>query len=261
MFFALSKIIWALISPVNFILLLFLLGFFLFFGFKKASYLFVLFGSFLFVFYSIVPIGGWSLYPLESYYERPKVPKNIDGILVLGGSVETALSDDLDTIALNESAERLTEALRLKKHYPQAKLVFSGGNGDILNSEGTEAEIVKHLFDDLGFKGKQFIYEDQSRNTYENVIFTMDLVKPKDDENWVLVTSAFHMPRSIGVAQKSGWTNIIPYPVDYRQGKKTGLIPQNFQFLYNINKLQIAMHEYIGILAYTASGKMTFPAR
>ena len=106
----------------------------------------------------------------------------------------------------------------------------------------------------MGFDTKRIIYEGQSRNTFENAEFSKKLVSPKNGEVWLLVTSASHMKRSVMIFNSSGW-DVVPYPAGYLTRGDYKLIP-NFYVLENMYKLQIAVREMIGIMAYTLTGKI-----
>ncbi len=141
------------------------------------------------------------------------ITEPVDGIIVLGGSVDQYLGQTRKQIILNNAAERLTSFVALARQFPKAKLVFTGGSGR-LDQTHKEADTAREFFTSMGLPQSRIIFEDRSRNTFENGIFTHRLVKPKASERWLLITSARHMPRSIGVFRQLGW-NTIPYPVDY----------------------------------------------
>lgn len=105
----------------------------------------------------------------------------------------------------------------LARRYPQARLVFTGGSGNLGGGSPSESEIVGRYADPMGLPRTRLILEDRSRNTRENAAFTADMVKPKPGERWLLVTSAWHMPRAIGCFRQAGFA-VIAYPVDYRTG-------------------------------------------
>ena len=148
----------------------------------------------------------------------------------------------------------------LARRYPKAKLVFSGGSGRLGRQDIKEADVLAPFLDILGVTPKRVVYERMSRNTYENARLTYDLVKPKQGENWVLITSAFHMPRSVGSFRKAGWT-VIPYPVDYKfTGKEEFNL--SFDFAAGLGGLASGSHEWLGLLFYRLTGKTDafFPA-
>ena len=150
----------------------------------------------------------------------------------------------------------------MHKKYPDAKLVFSGGNNKILKNNHSEADIARSMLVAIGYGLSNVIFENKSQNTYENFLYSKDLVNPQNGENWIVITSAFHMPRAIGTAQKTGWDNIIAYPVDYRFPNSTKISELlSFKILRNFKLMNIVMHEYLGIIVYRFTEKMVFPIR
>ncbi len=267
MFFILSKIFWALAAPLNLVFVLLTAALTCVF-FKKARGAKILAGAagvFLALF-GILPTGHNMLVLLESRYERPaQMPEWINVVLVLGGSFNTAVSDGRGIPALNDGAERLTEALALARRYPNAAVIFSGGNGlvgDGLHEGRTEAQDVEMFLSQSGFVDERVLYEDESRNTYENIKFTRNLFGPMPEETWILVTSAYHMPRAVAVMKNLKWQGtILPYPVDYRTDGRYRLWPHSFDILGHMYEAHVALREYIGLAAYHMAGKIALPLR
>ena len=254
-FFIASKIIWAVISPDSLIVLLGLSAWLsLVFGWKALSRRLLACCALLLVFIGFFPSGEWLIAPLENrFITNAALPARVDGIIVLGGAISPRLSDTWQQSELNGGAERLTNFLYLANLYPSAQLVFTGGNGSVNEQEFKEAEIAQILFDQLGLAERAIIYESESRNTYENVINSKALLSPGADENWLLVTSAFHMPRSVGIFCQQQWL-VQPYPVDH-YSTTDDLLRIEFDFAGNLNTLRIALREWVGLLAYRITGK------
>jgi uncharacterized SAM-binding protein YcdF (DUF218 family) len=164
-------------------------------------------------------------------------------------------------IALNDAAERLTEAAALARLYPDAMLVFSGGSGSLVDDTIKEAESAHKLWSQLGVPENRMIFEDASRNTYENAVFTQKRVHPRDGEDWLLITSAFHMPRSMGIFRALGM-NPTAYPVDYRTFGNSEDFRPPADGSQAIRNVEIALREWIGLIAYRLDGKTKdlFPA-
>ena len=150
---------------------------------------------------------------LETRFPQPELPDKIDGIIVLGGAVDPRGTARWDQPQLTARVERLTEGATLARRYPEAKLVFTGGSWQS-SDKYSESDVARQFFLQLGIREDQMIFENQSTSTFENASFTLEALKPAPGEVWVLVTSAYHMPRSVGVFRKAGW-DIVPYPVDY----------------------------------------------
>jgi uncharacterized SAM-binding protein YcdF (DUF218 family) len=211
------------------------------------------------------PLPQFGIRQLESRYP---VPQNLDlfsfeGIVVLGGALESAYvwqAPDLNgrpQAQLNGAAERMTAPIGLLKSHPHLKLIFTGGSGEILGSSLSEAQRAQIFYQDMGLMelpqaDQRFYFEAASRNTYENAILSAKLPDIDTSKPWLLVTSAFHMPRSIAVFQKAGW-NVTPYPVDYLTGDATPWT--EFSLNGGAGKWEILLHEWIGTLYYALTHK------
>lgn len=249
MFFDLSKFLWMLIDPINLILPPLVIGVFLLWTRWKRTALGILTGLTVFlVLISILPIGNWMIWYLEDRFSVVReLPEHVDGIIVLGGSFHQSQTRQRDQISLTGNAERLTEFVRLARHYPDAKLVFTGGSS-IPGRLPLEADIAKRFFHEIGLDVGRIVFERRSRNTAENAELTKELVTPGPDTTWLLVTSAFHMPRAVGSFRKAGW-RITPYPVDF----KTALRPQRIggiNVVGTLRQLSLGLHEWVGLVAY-----------
>ena len=155
----------------------------------------------------------------------------------------------------------MTAPLELLRRYPKARLVFSGGSASLRASTLTEAWAVRRFWRAVGLDQGDVLYEDRSRNTFENALFTRDLVKPKEGERWLLVTSAMHMPRAVGVFRKVGFP-VIAYPVDFRTNGAFWRAGVPGDTGSAVSMVENAMHEWLGLIAYRLTGKTDalFPA-
>ncbi len=173
---------------------------------------------------------------------------------MLGGGLDTERSEARSQVHSGGDSARLTAAAELARRYPQARLVFTGGSANLLEEGRAEAISAKRFWLSLGVPADRMVFEDKSRNTWENAVFTRDLVQPKQGETWLLVTSAWHMPRSIGIFRRIGF-DVTPYPVDYRTfgDKRDFLRPLGMDD--RVAMLDAGVHEWIGLLAYWLSGK------
>jgi len=257
MFFAASKIIWWLMAPLNAISALLALGVALqtFFRRPACRKWGLRLSSFCVLFLLAVwllPVGSWALMPLEERFSRPAVPPaSVDGIIVLGGVVELSSMRGREGVAFNGSAERIWEMARLARLYPEARILYTSGSGLLRDQDVREADEVRAHVAEIGIDPERFIWERDSRNTYENAIFSKKLAKPKPGEVWLLVTSAFHMPRSVGIFRKAGWP-VVPWPVDWRTAREG---PASMDALEGVDRLNVALREWIGLTAYHFSGK------
>lgn len=262
LFFILSKLLWSLVMPLNLCtILLCAAAAFSFVGrermrrvgkFLAGSALVLLLG------FGVMPLGHDVLVLLETRYQPFEKAEKIDGIILLGGAVETRIPVINGLPEINDNADRIIEFVRLAQFYPQARLVFTGGSAEITGGGPPEADLIAPLLKTLGLGGREIIYEKRSRNTYENAILSRDLVKPKAGERWILVTSAFHMPRSVAVFESAGWT-VVPAPADFRTDGKIIILPRRFDVLRAMEESGIAIKELIGFVAYSLSGKISSP--
>ena len=260
MSFLLSKVLWIVLQPSTLLLLLLGAGVALLWtrwrrlGRALASAAFVL--SLL---PALLPLFTLLAVPLENY--APPVvtlPAHVDGILVLGGAEEPAISAARRQPVLNGAAERLTAFVFLARRYPEAELVFSGGSSAISGTGSTDSSVANDVFSQLGLPASRILFEKRSRNTWENALFSRSLVDPRPDETWLLVTSAMHMPRAVGVFQKVGW-HVIPYPVDYQTDGRISadtFVP-SVNVLGELYGFNTVAREWLGLLAYRVMGRTT----
>jgi len=240
MFFPLSKLFWYIATPSTLLLLGFCLS-------RSRSRILIAITLVLLV----LPIGDWVIVPWEHKIEPAKID-HVDGIIVLGGAIADLVTRGENQVALKSSAERVTSLISLMQDYPKAKVLFSGGSGDIRYPDLIEADDAKRLFQQWHLPMARISYERKSRNTYENAVYSQAMVKPKADEKWLLVTSAAHMPRSKAIFDKIGW-NVLPYPVDYSGELHPS--PLCFCLRDNLTKIDMLVHEFIGLQIYRWTGK------
>lgn len=191
----------------------------------------------------ILPTGPWALTYFENRYPHLRIiPPDAVGIIVLGGSFNLKVTQARGVTSYNNAAGRIIAFAELAYQNPDKRFVFSG-RGVFEDPHLNESYITKELFKNLGFDVSKMIFEDQSKNTLENAIFTAKILKPHPQEKWVLVTSASHMPRAMGLFRKAGF-NIIPYPVDYHT---TGSYNFNFCLGRCFQAWSIVFHEYLAL--------------
>ncbi|NKB33618.1 MAG: YdcF family protein [Pseudomonadales bacterium] len=254
-FFIASKLIWAVISPDSLIVILGVSAWLcLLFGWQKISRRLLSICAFLLIIIGFLPVGEWLISPLENRFtSNTALPQDVDGIIVLGGAISPYHSYAWNQVELGPGADRLTNFAYLGNLYPNAQLIFTGGTGSVTEQEYKAAEYAQYLFDQLGFSDRAIIYESESRNTYENAIYSKELISPNPGEQWILITSAFHMPRSVGIFCQLDWP-VIPYPVDH-YSKKGDLLRVEFSFGGNLGTLGTAIREWVGLVAYRVTGR------
>ena len=205
---------------------------------------------------SILPLGDLLLQPIERTYPAQPALDRVDGIIVLGGGEDARASAYWGQIQLNDGAERYTATLELAQRFPEARLLFTDGSGalrDLAGAEVSEGAMAERFFLGLGVAPERLLIEDRSRNTAENARLSLALANPDPNEAWVLVTSAFHMPRAMQSFDAAGWAGVTPWPVDYRTAAFTDRIGWNLT--RNLGVLSIAIRELVGQLAYRPSGR------
>lgn len=250
-FFVLSKLYWLFGQPDSLLLILLTLAVVVSAWKKRFALLWGVLGLFWLV--AAFPLAGYLLYPLDSRFPQPELPQQEDiaGVIVLGGAEFLELSNQWQSLQVNEMGERILVMNQLLFHYPQLSFIYTGGSGSVLNQDKKGADIVKGYFDPLDTDGR-IRYERESRNTYENALYSAPLMENRD-KPWLLVTSAFHMPRSVGVFRKQG-VDVLPYPVDY-----WSMPPEYNRFYYNLvgnlSNLKMAIREWTGLTAYWLAGK------
>lgn len=205
---------------------------------------------------SMLPTGNWLITPLERAYPASPALDNVTGIIVLGGAEDYSSAVHTGRIELNAASERLIEALELARRFPQARLVATGRSGAVKDEAGPGDRamgLAERFLTEQGIAPARLVIEARSRNTSENAKFSYELVEPKDGETWVLVTSAFHMPRAMKSFERQGWNGLVAWPVDYRGGGLPGNI--DWDLAGNLELTNLAIKEYIGQVAYNGLGR------
>lgn len=256
MFFAVSKIAGFFIQPLNLSIVLLLLAMAAQWrGRRKAAAWSAGVATVILLVSAWTSLGAALLAPLEGRYAKPSPPPEaVTGIIVLGGGFEGAINLARGGYELNAGGDRFVEAAVLARRYPQAKVVVTGGTGAlVLEGEGDGATAPR-LLSALGVDASRLVLENASRNTVENAEFTRRSLNPQPGETWLLVTSAFHMPRSMGLFRKAGF-DVIPWPVDYRtSGRENWLFGDNP--LDSLQTMTLAVREWIGLVTYRLTGRI-----
>ncbi len=256
-----SKLFWLLLRPNTAALILACIGLWAGLRGRRWGRWPLLAGLGYFAVVLLTPLSQWLLLPLEDRFSRPaEAPARVDGIVVLGGAVDQNLTEARGMPALNGAAERMTEPLALARQYPRARIVFTGGQGSPLHGGVTEAEVARQLWSSLGLPPERVIFEDRARNTYENALLTRQILQPKEGETWLLITSAGHMPRAMGIFRRAGWA-MTAWPVNYTTGHSLRDW-YDAPFGTRLNQTEWAVHEWLGLLAYRMLGRTDalFPA-
>jgi len=256
MFFLISKIFWLLAQPLSIVLVLFIIGLgFALFRRRKSSVAALVLAVLVHGAVGYTNLGYLIIQPLEDRFAVPTTsPPTVDAIIMLGGATLARPSSARQIAELNDAGDRLTTTLWLANVYPAAKIVISGGSG-VLDDEGeSEAETAKRFFSMHGISEDRVILEGESRNTDENVAFTKEILGDLANGNVILVTSAFHMPRSVGIFSKAG-LRVIPWPTDYRTPGRQWFGFDISNPVQNLNVTTVAIKEWIGLAVYYWTGK------
>jgi uncharacterized SAM-binding protein YcdF (DUF218 family) len=257
LFFVLSKTLGVMLLPTNFLIGTGVLG-----AILLATRLAPLGRKLLIVSVALLaicafsPLGNWLLYPLESRFPAwDATGGSPDGIVVLGASIDADLSVAHGGAVVRSAPDRLIAAAMLAHRYPNARIIFSGGSANLISNDAREADYAGALFEGLGISKARITMERRSRNTEENAEFSKAIAAPKNGERWLLVTSAFHMPRSVGLFRKAGFA-VEPYPVDWRVGGRLDLLMFSNLGIDGLGRTDVAVREWIGLVAYRVMGKI-----
>jgi uncharacterized SAM-binding protein YcdF (DUF218 family) len=253
--YVLSKIAGFFVVPSNFIILVGIGGALLLWTrFAGAGRRLMMTSVVLLAIAGLSPLGNILIFSLEQRFPPWDASEGAPhGIVVLGGAVTADIAAARNDVALNEAAERMTATVELARRYPNARIIFSGGDGSLVYG-GNESDGALRLFEGLGLPPSRVELENQSRNTFENVLFSKRIAAPKPGERWLLVTSAYHVPRAMGMFRAAGFT-VEPYPVDWRtRGVEDAWRP--FPSLAEgLRRTDTAVREWAGLVIYWLSGR------
>lgn len=255
MFFVLSKIFWAVAQPVSLVFILIIVGMTLaWFGRKRLGLVATAIGAIILGLCCFTTLGALAISPLENRFGRPaEMPEGISAIVLLGGGINGKVSTNRQVSELNESGDRLIEAYRLAQLYPEARIVATGGSGQLVSDSEPEATTMERFFTALGVSGERLVLEGASRNTAENATLTAEALGGTD-ARIILVTSAFHMPRSMALFRRAVF-DPIAWPTDYRAAGSEGFSLDLSDPVDNLKTATTAMREWVGLIAYRFTGQ------
>ena len=265
-FFILSKIVQFCIEPLNWVIIFVFLGL-LFLSLRKPNLCkrFLILALLDLLIVGWLPTAEWGLRNLEEAVAKTTLSNltqnDLGGIIILGGAIEGGeIALDRGEVSIGSAAERVTKAFELIRKYPDVPFIFSGYSGRINPKGISEADAFKQLIAEQGLSEKMAHYENQSRNTYENVLYVRPMIQelgPKNEAGvlkpWLLITSASHMYRSVKIFQKQG-IDVIPLPVDYQTAST--LQWSSFDLEDGAQNWNNLLHELIGLAAYWITGKI-----
>jgi len=255
MFFVLSKVLGFFALPSNVLITLGLAGLALTATrFARAGRLMMAAALLLLALFGLSPVGHLLILPLEERFPAWDGNGTPDGIIVLGGALDTLAGPARGEIGLNEAAERMTVVAELARRFPAAKIVFTGGSGRLIYRDATEADLAGRLLESFGIAADRIVLEDRSRNTQENATLTKALLQPQPGQHWLLVTSAHHMPRAVGVFRAAGFP-VAAYPVDYRTRGTADLLRPFSSLGDGLRRTDTAVREWVGLGMYWLTGR------
>lgn len=202
---------------------------------------------------AVLPFEEWLIAPLEDRFPPPTNLSRVDGIVVLGGAIDPVGSALRGQPNAGGAIDRITAMVELSRRFPDATVIFTGGSGSVTEQGYKEATAVAQYLAQLGIAGRPILYEEQSRNTRENATFSKTLANPKPGQTWLLVTSASHMPRAVGVFRAAGW-EVTAWPVDYGTTGAASVSRLRFNLAAGLGVLGAASHEWVGMLSYRLLG-------
>ena len=252
MFFILSKILAPFLYPLThvFLLLLFALVCHRKPRIVKIS---LTLAILLLMIFATYPVPDIMLRFLENRYQTASELPRADAVVVLTGMVNLKLSTP-EYVEFNDSVERILTGIRLVKKEYGERLIIVGGSGNLHNQTKSEARILRAFAIDFDIAEEKILIEPDSRNTYENALKAKTLLEKYEISDFILVTSASHLPRSMWCFEKLGM-NPIPYRVDPSipptpRYRLSDIIPS----VGALRKTSRALHEYVGILIYKLAG-------
>lgn len=255
MSFLISKLIETFLLPSNLVVLLGLIGILaMFLGRSRLGTAGIIASVLLLAICGWSPLGPAAVMVLENRFPQPIIDGPVTGIVMLGGAVNIHITQDRHSIAVNDNAERVYAVAMLARQYPSARILLSGGIAHVDSDHAfSESEGARELLLDLGVPQERIELEERSRTTFENAMESLAIAKPKPADVWLLVTSAYNMPRAVASFRAANFP-IVPYPVDYRTRPRDLHRPVS-TIAGGLEFMDIAAHEWLGLATYRLLGK------
>lgn len=257
MYFVLSKTLGLLLQPSTALLIGLTVGLLLAVLLRRRRYGLLLAGVCFAGLWTaaVLPVGEGIVRHLENRFPQPHaLPKEIGGVIALGGAINPFLSRARGQVSVGGDVERVLFLRKLGAAYPTAPLVYTGGSGSLLDQTAKESDYFRAFAALIGWDPARVVLERRSRNTYENAVFSKALVKVAPDKPWILITSARHMPRAMGIFRQQGWP-VIAYPVDYVTGPASDGWDLELNLGNGLGMLDTAAHEVVGLVAARLLGQ------
>ena len=237
-----TNLLWLLVKPSDWIVYTAVLGLVLW---RRAiGRRLVVAAVILVLVLGVLPTSWLLTVPLERRFPVPAKLDTVDGIIVLAGAERASESKLYGQPLLNSAADRLTTFLMLARRFPEARLVHSGDT-----VPDSQSAVARELLLGAGIDPERIVFETKSRITCGSPRATLDVVGVDPSQRWLLVTSAIHMPRSVACFRAAGW-DVTPYPTNFRVGAD----PFGFGLPENLEGVDVAAHEWVGLLYYRLRG-------
>lgn len=248
----LGEAIFLCIQPSSALAILFALGLLLVWRWQRVGTAFLALAAAGYLAFGLLPIGNAALQVLEHRFPAIEdVDPPPDGIIILGGAHLTAFRLHELHVPINEWGERLTAGAALAKRFPDAKLIVTDGGLPM-----PAARFSVMLLRSLGIPETQLVVEDRSTSTHENAVFSHDVVKPQPGERYVMVTSAWHMPRAVATFRKAGWPEPIAFPVDHVSDHRPAWRTWNPTVARGLVLADLAAREWTAMAYYYVTGRI-----
>jgi uncharacterized SAM-binding protein YcdF (DUF218 family) len=256
MFYHVAKIIWFLIEPSNLLTFATVLGVLLLFTrFRRTGRGLATLGGASILLLGLTPVANWMILPLEMRFPVPDLTgRKVDGIIVLGGTVQERHTLAHGVMTMNDASERVVAMAELARRFPEATVIFAGGAGVYSRAPRPEAQVLKENMAALGLPADRVIFETESVDTYENAVFAKRIRAPKPGETWLLVTSAWHMPRSVGIFRRVDWP-VVAYPVDHRTAGWQDQMRGFSSVADGLRRADVATREWLGLIVYRLTAR------
>lgn len=263
-FFTVSKLFWFVAAPSNALVLLLLAALLLIaLRARRLGWGLLLAAVAGLAVLGISPAANHIMSPLEERFPQFQDDgRPVTGILLLGGAELPEIGLARGQPAFSEAGERVIAFADLVRRYPEAKAAFIGGSGALLPpGDGQESQMMRRSLPTLGIDPARVMFEEKSRNTAENAAFAKALLKPEPGERWLLVTSAFHMPRAMGAFRAAGFP-VTAYPVDFRTVGRHALNTPFSRIASGLDFADVGVKEWVGLVSYYLAGRTDalFPA-
>lgn len=247
--FVLSKLFWILFQPLTLAFLAIVIALVcLALAMTAAAAAFCALAAATLAITCFTSLGAMMMAGLENRHSRPALANPPACAIILGGGISTGISARRGTYTFSRAADRYIETLRLARLYPDMKILVTGGDNSLSGNLNGEAEPASRFFADHGIAAERILYEPMARNTEENARLTAAMLAGQTfTGDILLVTSAYHMPRSFAHFERTRMA-VLPWPVDYRTDGKARFTISFDQPVINATMLSTALREWAGML-------------